>query len=268
MTVEEHSREIKEMKTIVMALRDEVEGLKLQLATHDLNTELSDPLLFLSNITPNPNEEYTSTSDATPTPDYNSYLTYHAPSPIIISDTTLTSNYNPITINDVATTNTTPSYNPITINDAATTNTTPSYNPITINDASPASAPSSLLTTPPTKEANGSRPGRLSSNAICKENLLPLDYVLQKHTKLIGKESLAGALACKLARDVYFGKEIMVQCTASGYGDKPGLPLKELRALKETMKHQFPQYITSHEFEAPWSKCLLALSQSCKRLRN
>ena len=251
MTVEEHSREIKELKTIVMALRDEVEGLKLQLATHELNTELSDPLLFLSTITPNPNEEYTSTSDATPTPDYNSYLTYHAPSPIIISDTTLTSNYNPITIND-----------------AATTNTTPSYNPITINDASPASAPSSLLTTPPTKEANGSRPGRLSSNAICKENLLPLDYVLQKHAKLIGKESLAGALACKLARDAYFGKEIMVQCTASGYGDKPGLPLKELRALKETMRHQFPQYITLHEFEATWCKCLLALSQSCKRLRN
>ena len=35
-------------------------------------------------------------------------------------------------------------------------------------------------------------------------------------------------MASVLAREAYFGEEVMALCTAQGYGDKPGLPCAEL----------------------------------------
>ena len=60
----------------------------------------------------------------------------------------------------------------------------------------------------------------------------------------------------------------MVKCTAAGYDDRPGLPLAELLELKDVMRKHSPQYWNSpHEFELQWTRCLEAISQSCKRLR-
>ena len=60
----------------------------------------------------------------------------------------------------------------------------------------------------------------------------------------------------------------MVQCTTHGRGDKPGLPLDELMALKDVIRKTFPQYWNSpQEFELLWIKCTEAISQGCKRLR-
>ena len=110
--------------------------------------------------------------------------------------------------------------------------------------------------------------GRLQSSVIDKRVLVPADVVLTKYPGLIGKEGKTGELACKLARESFFGEELMAKCTASGYADKPGLPQAELLELKEIIRKHSPQYSYSpHEFEILWSKCLEAISQCCKILR-
>ena len=110
--------------------------------------------------------------------------------------------------------------------------------------------------------------GRLQSSVIDQRVLVPVDVVLTKYPRLIGKEGKTGELACKLAREAFFGELVMAQCTATGYADKPGLPQAELLELKEIIRKHSPQYSYSpHEFEILWSKCLEAISQCCKRLR-
>lgn len=110
--------------------------------------------------------------------------------------------------------------------------------------------------------------GRLQSSAINKRVLIPVDAVLAKYQALVRKQGKTGELACKLAREAFFGEEVMVKCTANGYGDRPGLPQAELLQLKEVIRKHSPQYWTSpHEFEMLWCKCLEAISQGCKRLR-
>ena len=80
-------------------------------------------------------------------------------------------------------------------------------------------------------------------------------------------ESTAGSFACKLAREAFFGTDVMRKCTCNGFGDKPGLPWSELLELKETVRQQFPRFMGTHEFEIVWTRCQEAISQSCKRLR-
>ena len=52
-------------------------------------------------------------------------------------------------------------------------------------------------------------------------------------------------LAVALAREAFFGEEVMAQCTAKGYGGKPGLPEQELMALKDDIRRLFPDYWNS-----------------------
>ena len=59
-----------------------------------------------------------------------------------------------------------------------------------------------------------------------------------------------------LAREFFFGDEVMGQCTAKGHADKPGLPHRELMELKDVIKGAYPQYWNApHAFE---SQCLLS----------
>ena len=104
---------------------------------------------------------------------------------------------------------------------------------------------------------------------IDKHVLIPVDAVLAKYPALVGKEEKNGELACKLAHEAFFGEEVMMKCTANGYGDRPGLPQAELLELKAIIRNHSPQYWSSpHGFEILWCKCLEAISQGCKRLRN
>ena len=69
----------------------------------------------------------------------------------------------------------------------------------------------------------------------------------------------------KLTREVYFGKKVMGKCTVSGFRDLPGLPTTE---LNESVFLQFPQFWTNPvEFEPLWSKCVEAINQACKKIR-
>ena len=55
----------------------------------------------------------------------------------------------------------------------------------------------------------------LPSEGIPKDKLATPQAVLQKYRKLRG-DALAGSLAVKLAREAYFGQEVMRKCTVRG----------------------------------------------------
>ena len=109
---------------------------------------------------------------------------------------------------------------------------------------------------------------RLPSTAIDKSKLQPSAVTKNKYADLVGKEGKVGTLALFLARESYFGDEVMSQCTAHGQGDKPGLPFNELMQLKEDIRDSLPQKWNSpQEIELLWMKCTEAISQGCKRAR-
>ena len=109
--------------------------------------------------------------------------------------------------------------------------------------------------------------GRLPSSAIDKSKLLPASVIIKNNSHL-AKEGTIGTLAQLLARECFFGEGVMVQCTAHGHGDKPGLPIAELMLLKNEIRKTLPQYWNApQEMELLWSKCTDLISQACKRLR-
>ena len=92
--------------------------------------------------------------------------------------------------------------------------------------------------------------------------------MIQRNQGLAGKEGKMSTLAQLLAKESFFGEDMMVQCTTYGYGEKPGLPKKELDELKETVRALYPKYWNSpHDFELAWNKCIESMSQACNRLR-
>ena len=54
--------------------------------------------------------------------------------------------------------------------------------------------------------------------------------------------SKIGTLSVKLAKDAFFGEEIMSQCIVAGTRDLPGLPSAELSDLKQILFLLYPQY--------------------------
>ena len=107
----------------------------------------------------------------------------------------------------------------------------------------------------------------VDSSIINKANLLPVNAVIAKYPKLktVGK---AGPLAVKLARESFFGDDVLVKCTVHGSRALPGLSKKELAELKQTLFNQFPQYWGNPaQFESIWANCLNSINQCNKRLR-
>lgn len=115
----------------------------------------------------------------------------------------------------------------------------------------------------PIKKASNALP----SSAVNKDKLKPAALVIQQHPKL-RVEGKAGTLAVKLAREAFFGDDVLAQCTPGGSRELPALPCVELNLLKEKMWEQFSQYWSNPvEFETVWSVCFNAVGQACKRLR-
>ena len=105
----------------------------------------------------------------------------------------------------------------------------------------------------------------LPSSAIPKSSPLHVKTVVCTNADLVGKDSKMMTLAVALAREAFFG-EVMAQCTAKGYGGKPGLPHKEMMLLK--VCQLYPNYWNSpHVFEKKWNKCSEQISQACNRIR-
>ena len=109
--------------------------------------------------------------------------------------------------------------------------------------------------------------GTLPSEEIPKDKLTTPQTVLLKYRKLRG-DALAGNLSVKLAKEAYFGEEVMRKCTLKGNRGLPGLPHKELSQLKQTLFSVFPKYWSNPaEFEPVWAKSSTAIGQACKAIR-
>lgn len=70
----------------------------------------------------------------------------------------------------------------------------------------------------------------------------------------------------KLAKEAYFGKALMKQCTVRGTREQPGLPPEKLVEMKQFLTSVFPK-MPMHEFEATWKLCIDSVGQACKSLR-
>ena len=71
--------------------------------------------------------------------------------------------------------------------------------------------------------------------------LRPVDEVLLLNAKY-RVLSKASTLAVKLAKEAFFGDNVLVRCTVAGSREFPGLPHKEMQELKGVMLRQFPQF--------------------------
>ncbi len=101
------------------------------------------------------------------------------------------------------------------------------------------------------------------------KQLKPAIEIIEKYSKL-KKESSASKLAIKLAKEAFFGETVLRQCTVMGCRKFPGLPIKELNDLKQTIFGLFPIYWANNAgFESNiWNPCVAAIGQLCKRLRS
>ena len=107
----------------------------------------------------------------------------------------------------------------------------------------------------------------LPSTKIDKDRLMTPPQAFTKYHKLILVNKIP-TLATKLARDAYFGAEVLRRCTVMGCREQPGLPIQELNELKQAIFSKFPQFWSNAvEFEEIWVHCTDAIGQLCKRLR-
>ena len=92
--------------------------------------------------------------------------------------------------------------------------------------------------------------------------------VVNRNQSLLMKSKLR-TLAKKLAREAYFGPDILEKCTVKGIGRHHALPKKQLHDLKMYLKSlSVPRIVsTAIEFEVEWKNCLESVGQACKSLR-
>ena len=82
----------------------------------------------------------------------------------------------------------------------------------------------------------------LPSTAIDKTQLVPAEEVLARNGQFIGKEGKVTTVAVVLARESFFGDDVLKICTPKGHVDKPALPHQELMELKEVLRGAYPQF--------------------------
>ena len=118
-----------------------------------------------------------------------------------------------------------------------------------------------------TSEANAMLPADSLTVGKSKENLITPSEVITKYPRLRGDGKM-GELATKLARECFFGKELMRQSTVLGFKDFPALPADDVKALKKTILSVCPEYhCNPHGFESLWKKCVDAINHACSKLR-
>ena len=108
----------------------------------------------------------------------------------------------------------------------------------------------------------------LPSSTITSK-LTPAIDVVRKYPNL-RKENVIGKLAVKLAKEAFFGDDVMIMCTVMGCSNYPALPTQEFQQLKQTIFSLFPACWLNHvEFESKiWSQCVNSIGQLCKCLRD
>ena len=141
----------------------------------------------------------------------------------------------------------------------------PSSSPSAANQPEPAHHQTLPQPLPPVRQ-NTAR--CLDSCEIRKELLRPVDEVLLLSAKY-RVLSKASTLAVKLAKEAFFGDNVLVRCTVAGSREFPGLPHKEMQELKGVMLRQFPLFWqTPVHFELTWKDCCKSIGQAHKSLRD
>ena len=93
------------------------------------------------------------------------------------------------------------------------------------------------------------------------------EKVLAKYPHLRG-ESRMGELAAKLARESFFGKDLMQKSMVMGFKDFPPLPTDSVNTLKQTILSVCPHYQCNRQgFEGIWKKCVDAINHACSKLQ-
>lgn len=96
--------------------------------------------------------------------------------------------------------------------------------------------------------------------------LLPPDDVVSNYIKLKNPSTMA-RLSVKLAREAFFGVELMGKCTVAGQRGFDSLPEAQLYNLKLYLVQLFP-LLNRAEFEDKWKDCLISIGQACKSIRS
>ena len=103
---------------------------------------------------------------------------------------------------------------------------------------------------------------------IDRSKLVDPQDVIDKNFKLLNKAKLP-TLAVRLAKEAFFGPEIMIKCTVRGVGSHHALPKTELSKLKNLLCDlALPRLVDRRvEFEEIWKNCVNAIGQACKQYR-
>ena len=95
----------------------------------------------------------------------------------------------------------------------------------------------------PARRSKAGRRGTeaLDSCFITKQGLITPDEIVASNPKLV-KPSKAATFAVKLAREAFFGGDVLRFCTVYGCRDYPGLPVAKLQELKKYLFSRFTVY--------------------------
>ena len=90
--------------------------------------------------------------------------------------------------------------------------------------------------------------------------------IVMKYPRLV-TVCKVGALASKLARESFFGKDMMAKCTVFGQRDKPPLPKDKVCKLKQFLIEVLKYDKRTIEFEVHWKLCIESINHACNALR-
>ena len=107
---------------------------------------------------------------------------------------------------------------------------------------------------------------RNTARSATPQILLPPDDVVSNYMKLKNPSTMA-RLSVKLAREAFFGVELMGKCTVAGQRGFDSLPEAQLYNLKLYLVQLFP-LLNRAEFEDKWKDCLISIGQACKSIRS
>ena len=91
------------------------------------------------------------------------------------------------------------------------------------------------------------------------------DQVVEKYKQWKTPSGMS-RLAVKLARESYFGENVLGMCTPQGRSEQDKLPREPLLDLKLYLVRLFPT-LNNAEFEGYWKVCLTSIGQACKSIR-
>jgi hypothetical protein len=119
----------------------------------------------------------------------------------------------------------------------------------------------------PITQPNGEELSQSTSSFPPSQSLTDPELVIQYYPKLLNIEKIS-RLAVKLAREAYFGSELMRASTVYGCRNIPGLPKHKVDDLKKFLCLIFPDLRQNPTIlEDKWKQCVHAINHACASLR-